>query len=79
MRQVDKPIAGLLADLKSRGLLDCTLVVWTSEFSRTPYGQSGNGRDHSPWGYTQWLAGVGVKAGYTRSAKSSPGATSSLS
>lgn len=64
-RQVDKPIAGLLADLKSRGLLDQTLVVWTSEFARTPYGQSGNGRDHNPWGYTQWLAGGGAKAGYT--------------
>lgn len=64
-RAVDKPIAGLLSDLKSRGLLDSTLVVWTSEFSRTPYGQSGTGRDHNPWGYTQWLAGGGVKAGYT--------------
>lgn len=64
-RQVDKPIAGLLADLKSRGLLDTTLVVWTSEFGRTSYGQSGNGRDHNPWGYTQWLAGGGVKAGFT--------------
>ncbi len=64
-RQVDKPIAGLLADLKARGLLESTLVVWTSEFGRTSYGQSGNGRDHNPWGYTQWLAGGGVKAGYT--------------
>ena len=56
---VDKPIAGLLTDLKARGLLESTLVVWTSEFGRTPYGQSGNGRDHNPWGYTQWLAGGG--------------------
>src|SRR6185437_6675965 len=64
-RMVDKPIGGLLADLKSRGLLDSTLVVWTSEFGRTSYGQSGNGRDHNPWGYTQWLAGGGLKAGYT--------------
>ncbi len=64
-RQVDKPIAGLLADLKSRGLLESTLVVWTSEFGRTSYGQSGNGRDHNPWGYTQWLAGGGLKAGFT--------------
>jgi uncharacterized protein DUF1501 len=62
---VDKPIAGLLADLKALGLLETTLVVWTSEFGRTPYGQSGNGRDHNPWGYTQWLAGGGVKAGTT--------------
>lgn len=64
-RQVDKPIAGLLADLKARGLLESTLVVWTSEFGRTSYGQSGNGRDHNPWGYTQWLAGGGLKAGFT--------------
>ncbi|MFT4045851.1 MAG: DUF1501 domain-containing protein [Solimonas sp.] len=64
-RRVDKPIAGLLTDLKQRGLLDSTLVVWTSEFSRTSYGQSGTGRDHNPWGYTQWLAGGGVKAGTT--------------
>lgn len=64
-RAVDKPIAGLLADLKSRGLLDETLIVWTSEFGRTSYGQSGDGRDHNPWGYTQWMAGGGVKAGTT--------------
>ena len=64
-RMVDKPIAGLLEDLKSRGLLDSTLVVWTSEFGRTSYGESGNGRDHNPWGYTQWMAGGGVKAGTT--------------
>jgi uncharacterized protein (DUF1501 family) len=62
---VDKPIAALLADLKERGLLDTTLVVWTSEFGRTPWGESGDGRDHKPWGYTQWLAGGGVKAGTT--------------
>jgi len=64
-RAVDKPIAGLLADLQARGLLDSTLVVWTSEFARTSYGQSGTGRDHNPWGYTQWMAGGGVKAGTT--------------
>jgi hypothetical protein len=64
-KMVDKPIAGLLTDLKSRGLLESTLVVWTSEFGRTSYGQSGNGRDHNPWGYTQWLAGGGLKAGFT--------------
>ena len=61
----DKPIAALLTDLKAKGLLDTTLVVWTSEFGRTPWGQSGDGRDHNPWGYTQWMAGGGVKAGYT--------------
>ncbi len=64
-RMIDKPIGGLLADLQSRGLLESTLVVWTSEFGRTSYGQSGNGRDHNPWGYTQWMAGAGVKAGFT--------------
>ena len=64
-RAVDKPIAGLLADLQARGLLDQTLVVWVQEFGRTPYGQSGDGRDHNAWGYTQWLAGGGVKAGLT--------------
>lgn len=64
-KAVDLPIAGLLADLKALGLLESTLVVWTSEFGRTSYGQSGTGRDHNPWGYTQWLAGAGVKAGTT--------------
>lgn len=67
-RAVDKPIAGLLTDLAQRGLLDTTLVVWTSEFGRTSYGQSGDGRDHNPWGYTQWIAGGGIKAGYTHGA-----------
>jgi hypothetical protein len=64
-RMIDKPIGGLLADLEARGLLESTLVVWTSEFGRTSYGQSGNGRDHNPWGYTQWVAGGGIKAGTT--------------
>jgi hypothetical protein len=64
-RMIDKPIAGLLADLKAHGLLETTLVVWTSEFGRTSYGESGNGRDHNPWGYTQWLAGGGAKPGFT--------------
>jgi uncharacterized protein (DUF1501 family) len=58
---VDKPVAGLLTDLKSRGLLDTTLVVWTAEFGRTPYSQSGDGRDHNPCGFTSWLAGGGIK------------------
>ena len=62
---VDKPIGALLGDLAQRGLLDQTLVVWTSEFGRTSYGQSGNGRDHNPWGYSQWFAGGGIKAGTT--------------
>jgi hypothetical protein len=63
--QVDKPIAGLLADLKSRGLLEDTLVVWGGEFGRTPTGQGGDGRDHNPHGFTWWLAGAGLKPGTT--------------
>ncbi|SHG53875.1 Protein of unknown function [Hydrocarboniphaga daqingensis] len=64
-KMVDKPVAALLKDLKQRGLLDSTLLVWASEFGRTSYGQSGTGRDHNPWGYTQWLAGAGVKGGFS--------------
>lgn len=60
---IDKPIAGLLADLKSRGLLETTLVVWGGEFGRTPFNESGNGRDHNPWGFTIWMAGAGIKGG----------------
>jgi uncharacterized protein (DUF1501 family) len=60
---VDQPIAALLKDLKARGLLDRTLVVWASEFGRTPMSQGGKGRDHNPFGYTMWLAGGGVKGG----------------
>ena len=60
----DKPIAGLLKDLKSRGLLDQTLVVWAGEFGRTPVQQGAStGRDHSPYGFSIWLAGGGVKGG----------------
>jgi hypothetical protein len=62
-RVSDKPIAGLLADLKSRGMLDDTLVVWGGEFGRTPFNEKGDGRDHNPWGFTIWMAGGGVKAG----------------
>ena len=62
-QQIDKPIAGLLADLKRRGLLKDTLVVWAGEFGRTPYAQNGNGRDHNNKGYTTWMAGGGVKGG----------------
>jgi hypothetical protein len=60
---VDQPIAALVKDLKERGLLDETLVVWASEFGRTPMSQGGKGRDHNPYGYTMWLAGGGVKGG----------------
>jgi hypothetical protein len=59
----DKPIGGLLKDLKSRGLLDSTLVVWHTEFGRLPISQSINGRDHNPKGFTVWLAGGGAKGG----------------
>jgi hypothetical protein len=60
---VDKPIAGLLRDLKSRGLLDSTLVIWAGEFGRTPMAQGGNGRDHNPFGFSIWLAGGGIRGG----------------
>ena len=60
---VDQPIAGLLKDLKGRGLLDSTLVIWGGEFGRTPFAQGSNGRDHNPFGFTMWLAGGGVKGG----------------
>jgi hypothetical protein len=60
---VDRPIAGLLKDLKSRGLLDSTLVIWGGEFGRTPMAQGSDGRDHNPFGFTMWLAGGGVKGG----------------
>ena len=59
----DKPVAGLLADLKARGLLEDTLVVWGGEFGRTPFNEKGKGRDHNPWGFTMWMAGGGVKGG----------------
>ena len=59
----DQPIAGLLQDLKSRGLLDSTLVVWGGEFGRTPLSQGDNGRDHHPYGFSMWMAGGGIKGG----------------
>jgi hypothetical protein len=59
----DQPIAGLLADLKSRGMLDDTLVIWGGEFGRTPFNERGDGRDHNPWGFTMWMAGGGIKKG----------------
>ena len=63
--QIDKPIAGLLEDLQRRGLLDETLVIWAGEFGRTPYAQGGDGRDHNNKGYTTWMAGGGVKGGFS--------------
>jgi uncharacterized protein (DUF1501 family) len=62
--QTDQPIAALLEDLKQRGLLDTTLVVWAGEFGRTPMMQGGNGRNHNPYGFTVWLAGAGVQGGH---------------
>jgi hypothetical protein len=62
--EVDKPIAGLLKDLKQRGLLEDTLVMWSGEFGRTPTVQGTNGRDHNPEGFTVWMAGGGVKPGF---------------
>jgi uncharacterized protein (DUF1501 family) len=62
--EVDRPIAALLKDLKSRGLLEDTLVLWGGEFGRTPTAQGKDGRDHNPHGYTMWLAGGGVKRGH---------------
>jgi hypothetical protein len=64
-RASDRPIAGLVKDLKRRGLLDETLVVWAGEFGRTPMSESGNGRDHNPWGFSIWMAGGGVRGGVT--------------
>lgn len=62
-RETDQPIAALLKDLKQRGMLDETLVVWGGEFGRTPMSESGNGRDHNPFGFSMWMAGGGVKGG----------------
>lgn len=65
---VDKPIAGLLTDLKRRGLLDETLVVWATEFGRTPGAEKSDGRDHHPYGFSVWMAGGGIKGGVVHGA-----------
>jgi uncharacterized protein (DUF1501 family) len=62
-RATDVPVAALLKDLKSRGLLESTLVFWGGEFGRTPMAQGADGRDHNPFGFTVWLAGGGIKGG----------------
>ncbi len=72
--EVDKPIAGLLTDLKARGMLKDTLVLWGGEFGRTPYGQGGDGRDHNNKGFTMWMAGGGVKGGFAHGATDDYGA-----
>jgi len=64
-RAVDQPIAGLLMDLRQRGLLDETLVVWAGEFGRTPFAQGSDGRDHNEFGFSVWMAGGGVRGGIT--------------
>lgn len=71
----DLPIAGLLTDLKQRGLLDETLVVWGGEFGRTPMSEKGNGRDHNPTGFTMWMAGGGVKGGFAYGSTNAMGDT----
>lgn len=63
-REVDRPIAALLADLERRGLLEETLVLWGGEFGRTPTAEGTDGRDHNPYGYTMWMAGGGVRGGF---------------
>jgi len=62
-RAVDQPVAALIQDLKQRGLLDQTLLLWAGEFGRTPFAQGSDGRDHNPYGFTVWMAGGGVKGG----------------
>ena len=61
--KTDKPIAGLIADLKARGMFDDTLVTWSSDFGRTPLSQGATGRDHHPYGFSMWLAGAGIQGG----------------
>ena len=63
--QVDQPIAALIKDLKGRGLLDETIIIWSGEFGRTPFSQGGSGRDHNPYGFSVWMAGGGFKGGTT--------------
>ena len=62
-QQVDQPIAALIKDLKQRGMLDETLLVFTGEFGRTPFSQGARGRDHNPYGFSLWLAGGGIRGG----------------
>ena len=64
-RSMDRPAAALIKDLKARGLLDDTIVIWTTEFGRMPCSQGGKGRDHNPFTFTTWLAGGGIKGGVT--------------
>ena len=72
-QRTDKPIAGLLTDLRNRGLLEDTLVIWGGEFGRMPMSEQGKGRDHNPWGYSYWLAGAGIRGGRVHGATDSIG------
>ncbi len=65
---IDRPMAALLADLKQRGMLEETLVIWGGEFGRTPTSENGNGRDHNHYGFSMWLAGGGARGGYVHGA-----------
>jgi uncharacterized protein (DUF1501 family) len=67
-QRADQPTAALINDLKARGLLDDTLVIWGGEFGRTPMTEGKDGRDHNPYGFTSWLAGAGVKKGHVHGA-----------
>jgi uncharacterized protein (DUF1501 family) len=67
-RDTDRATAALVQDLKQRGLLEDTLVIWGGEFGRTPTAEGNNGREHHPFGFSMWLAGGGVKGGYTHGA-----------
>ena len=71
--RTDKPVAGLLTDLKRRGLFDSTLVVWGGEFGRMPMSESGKGRDHNPHGFCYWFAGAGIKGGTVHGATDAVG------
>ena len=65
-KETDQPVAAFLSDLKRRGLLEETLVIWGGEFGRTPMSESGDGRDHNPWGFSMWFAGGSAEAGRDR-------------
>jgi hypothetical protein len=71
--RTDRPVAALLADLKSRGLFDSTLVIWGGEFGRMPMSEGGKGRDHNPYGFTVWMAGAGIKGGTVHGATDAVG------
>jgi uncharacterized protein (DUF1501 family) len=79
-KNVDQPIAALLRDLKQRGLLEETLVVWTTEFGRTPFNNTADakGREHHPWAFSSWLAGAGVKTGMVHGATDEIGLRASV-